>query len=43
MSIVAGSEISADAASWETVEDDEMDAFENAEKVLVIFVLVFGS
>ncbi|KAL2937056.1 putative ubiquitin-conjugating enzyme E2 23 [Bienertia sinuspersici] len=33
-SIVAGSEISDDAASWETVEDDEMDALDNTEKEL---------
>ncbi|XP_022725187.1 probable ubiquitin-conjugating enzyme E2 23 isoform X2 [Durio zibethinus] len=33
-SIAAGSEVSDDAASWETVNDDEMDAFENAEEDL---------
>lgn len=33
-SIAAGSEISDDdAASWETVQDDDMDALENAEEV----------
>lgn len=31
-SIVAGSEVSDDAASWETVEDDEMDALNNEDK-----------
>ena len=31
-SIAAGSEVSDDAASWETV-DDEMDALENAQEV----------
>lgn len=31
-SIGAGSELSDDAASWETVEDDEMDALDNPEK-----------
>ncbi|XP_057517723.1 probable ubiquitin-conjugating enzyme E2 23 [Amaranthus tricolor] len=31
-SIVAGSEISGDAASWETVDDDERDALDNTEK-----------
>ncbi|XP_021753051.1 probable ubiquitin-conjugating enzyme E2 23 isoform X2 [Chenopodium quinoa] len=31
-SIGAGSEISDDAASWETVEDDEKDALDNSEK-----------
>ncbi|KAJ8452965.1 hypothetical protein Cgig2_014728 [Carnegiea gigantea] len=31
-SIVAGSDVSDDAASWETVEDDEMDALNNEEK-----------
>ncbi|GFZ00516.1 ubiquitin-conjugating enzyme 23 [Actinidia rufa] len=29
-SIAAGSDISDDAASWETVDDDQMDSFENA-------------
>lgn len=32
-SIAGGSEISDGAASWETVEDDEMDNLENANKV----------
>lgn len=36
-SIVAGSEISDDAASWETVEDDEMDALDINEKVIPLF------
>lgn len=36
-SIVAGSDVSDDAASWETVEDDEMDALNNKEKVCVPF------
>ncbi|KAA8546118.1 hypothetical protein F0562_020431 [Nyssa sinensis] len=31
-SIAAGSEVSDDAASWETVEDDEMDALEHAQE-----------
>ncbi|XP_027086856.1 probable ubiquitin-conjugating enzyme E2 23 [Coffea arabica] len=31
-SITGGSEISDDAASWETVEDDEMDTIENADE-----------
>ncbi|KAF5449000.1 hypothetical protein F2P56_029489 [Juglans regia] len=31
-SIAAGSEISDDAASWETVNDNEMDALENAQE-----------
>ncbi|XP_059647458.1 probable ubiquitin-conjugating enzyme E2 23 [Cornus florida] len=31
-SIAAGSEVSDDAASWETVEDDEMDALENTKE-----------
>ncbi|XWS62629.1 hypothetical protein CRYUN_Cryun06bG0027400 [Craigia yunnanensis] len=33
-SIAAGSEVSDDAASWETVNDDEMDALENAQEDL---------
>ncbi|XWS55112.1 hypothetical protein CRYUN_Cryun10bG0147100 [Craigia yunnanensis] len=33
-SIAAGSEVSDDAASWETVNDDEMDALENAREDL---------
>lgn len=32
-SISAGSEVSDDAASWETVNDDEMDAVENTKEV----------
>ena len=32
-SIAAGSEVSDDAVSWETVNDDEMDALENAQEV----------
>ncbi|XP_034681431.1 probable ubiquitin-conjugating enzyme E2 23 [Vitis riparia] len=31
-SIAGGSEVSDDAASWETVNDDEVDALENAEE-----------
>ncbi|CBI37856.3 unnamed protein product, partial [Vitis vinifera] len=31
-SIAGGSEVSDDAASWETVNDDEMDALENAKE-----------
>ncbi|XP_057966443.1 probable ubiquitin-conjugating enzyme E2 23 isoform X2 [Malania oleifera] len=31
-SVAGGSEVSDDAASWETVNDDEMDALENAEE-----------
>ncbi|KAB1207518.1 putative ubiquitin-conjugating enzyme E2 23 [Morella rubra] len=31
-SIAAGSEVSDDAASWETVNDNEMDTIENAEE-----------
>ncbi|KAI8028512.1 putative ubiquitin-conjugating enzyme E2 23 [Camellia lanceoleosa] len=31
-SIAAGSDVSDDAASWETVDDDEMDALENENK-----------
>ncbi|KAJ4834539.1 putative ubiquitin-conjugating enzyme E2 23 [Turnera subulata] len=31
-SIAAGSEVSDDAASWETVNDDEMDALDNAQE-----------
>ncbi|KAE8008783.1 hypothetical protein FH972_005259 [Carpinus fangiana] len=31
-SIAAGSEVSDDAASWETVNDDEMDTLENAQE-----------
>ncbi|KAJ9189542.1 hypothetical protein P3X46_000822 [Hevea brasiliensis] len=31
-SIAAGSELSDDAASWETVDDDEMDALENVQE-----------
>ncbi|KAH7518397.1 probable ubiquitin-conjugating enzyme E2 23 [Ziziphus jujuba] len=31
-SIAAGSEVSDDAASWETVNDDEMDALENTKE-----------
>ncbi|XAR72685.1 Ubiquitin--protein ligase [Bertholletia excelsa] len=33
-SIAAGSEVSEDAASWETVDDDQVDALENEETVL---------
>ncbi|KAK8564355.1 hypothetical protein V6N12_036481 [Hibiscus sabdariffa] len=33
-SIAAGSEVSDDAASWETVNDDEMDGLENAQEDL---------
>ncbi|XVE93879.1 hypothetical protein REPUB_Repub01dG0232700 [Reevesia pubescens] len=33
-SIAAGSEVSDDAASWETVNDDEMDVLENAQEDL---------
>lgn len=32
-SIAAGSEVSDDAASWETVNDDEMDALDNTKEV----------
>lgn len=32
-SIAAGSEVSDDAASWETVNDDEMDAPDNTKEV----------
>lgn len=35
-SIVGGSDISDDAASWETVEDDEMDALDTNEKVILL-------
>lgn len=31
--MAAGSEISDDAASWETVNDNEMDALENSQEV----------
>ncbi|KAL5561223.1 hypothetical protein UlMin_030970 [Ulmus minor] len=31
-SVAAGSEVSDDAASWETVNDDEMDGLENTEE-----------
>ncbi|KAJ4715966.1 Ubiquitin-conjugating enzyme like [Melia azedarach] len=31
-SVAAGSDVSDDAASWETVNDDEMDALENAQE-----------
>lgn len=34
-SISGGSEVSDDAASWETVCDDEMDALENANQVVL--------
>lgn len=34
---IAGSDVSDDAASWETVEDDEMDALNNEEKVRTLF------
>lgn len=37
-SIVAGSEISGDAASWETVDDDERDALDNTVKVRLTFI-----
>lgn len=33
-SIAAGSEVSNGAASWETVDNDEMDSVENAAEVL---------
>lgn len=33
-SIAAGSEVSNGAASWETVDDDEMDSVENAKEVI---------
>lgn len=36
-SIAAGSEVSDDAASWETVDDDEMDAVENGQEVCFYF------
>lgn len=32
-SIAAGSDVSDDAASWETVEDDEREVLENGEEV----------
>lgn len=32
-SIAAGSDVSDDAASWETVQDDEREVLENAEEV----------
>lgn len=32
-SIAAGSDISDDAASWETVQDDEREVLENGEEV----------
>ena len=35
-SIVAGSDVSDDAASWETVEDDEPDGLNNEEKVCIL-------
>lgn len=33
--MAAGSEVSDDAASWETVNDDEMDTLENAQEVCI--------
>lgn len=35
--MAAGSEVSDDAASWETVNDDEMDTLENAQEVCLVF------
>lgn len=43
-SIGAGSEIGDDAASWETVEDDDRDALDDSQKVLLPFcIAVFSS
>ncbi|KAH7574876.1 hypothetical protein ACOSP7_005824 [Xanthoceras sorbifolium] len=35
-SVAAGSDVSGDAASWETVNDDEMDALETAQEALAL-------
>lgn len=39
--MAAGSEVSDDAASWETVNDDEMDTLENAQEVCLVFFFFF--
>ena len=41
--MAAGSEVSDDAASWETVNDDEMDTLENAQEVCLVFFFFFFS
>ena len=40
--MAAGSEVSDDAASWETVNDDEMDTLENAQEVCLVFFFFFS-
>lgn len=38
-SIAPGSDVSDDAASWETVEDNEMETLENSNEVLFVMQL----